>query len=208
MCIVISWISLIHFIIRRKFFSHLFYIPVCCYTVSSFFFFQSLNSVLLTKLPFLSSFFISRERIQTEEALTHHNHTTPIIYYKTSKWRTATATEDKWNRPSSLRTWKRFVIKRQRRIKVVRARVISSLQNFRKSNQQTLLRRKTNRLFWWTTNNTNTLFSLSLAHRKHAKQEVIQDAVDCAKIVRETFFFVFSFSARTWKVTFCLCLGR
>jgi len=29
MCIVISWISLIHFIIRRKFFSHLFYIPVC-----------------------------------------------------------------------------------------------------------------------------------------------------------------------------------
>lgn len=28
-----------------------------------------------------------------------------------------------------------------------RARVISSLQNFRKSNQQTLLRRKTNRLF-------------------------------------------------------------
>lgn len=63
MCIMISWISLIHFIIRRKFFSHLFYIPVCCYTVSSFFFFQSLNSVLLTKLPFLSSFFISR--IQT-----------------------------------------------------------------------------------------------------------------------------------------------
>ena len=204
---MISWISLIHFIIRRKFFSHLFYIPVCCYTVSSFFFFQSLNSVLLTKLPFLSSFFISRIQ-QTEEANTHHNHTTPIIYYKTSKWRTATATEDKWNRPSSLRTWKRFVIKRQRRIKVVRARVISSLQNFRKSNQQTLLRRKTNRLFWWTTNNTNTLFSLSLAHRKHAKQEVIQDAVDCAKIVRETFFFVFSSSARTWKVTFCLCLGR
>ena len=29
MCVVISWISLIHFIIRRKFFSHLFYIPVC-----------------------------------------------------------------------------------------------------------------------------------------------------------------------------------
>lgn len=29
MCIMISWISLIHFIIRRKFFSHLFYIPVC-----------------------------------------------------------------------------------------------------------------------------------------------------------------------------------
>ena len=26
---MISWISLIHFIIRRKFFSHLFYIPVC-----------------------------------------------------------------------------------------------------------------------------------------------------------------------------------
>ena len=49
-------------------------------------------------------------------------------------------------------------------------------------------------------NNTPSLFSLSLTHRK---QEVIQDAVDCAKIVRETFFFVFSFSARTWKVTFC-----
>ena len=207
---MISWISLIHFVIRRKFFSHLSYLfvatlsrPSSASSVSEFmkFFWRNFHFCL-------SSFFSIRERIQTEEAITHHNHTTPIIYYKTSKWRTATATEDKWNRPSSLRTWKRFVIKRQRRIKVVRARVISSLQNFRKSNQQTLLRRKTNRLFWWTTNNTNTLFSLSLAHRKHAKQEVIQDAVDCAKIVRETFFFVFSSSARTWKVTFCLCLGR
>ena len=82
-----------------------------------------LNSVLLTKLPFLSSFFIcAKARIQTEEAITQHNHTTPIIYYKTSKWRTATATEDKWNRPSSLRTWKRCDTKRRRRIKVVRAR--------------------------------------------------------------------------------------
>ena len=73
MCIVISWISLIHFIIRRKFFSHLFYIPVCCYTVSSFFFFQSLNSVLLTKgkLPFLSSFFIFRESADTDRRSKH-----------------------------------------------------------------------------------------------------------------------------------------
>ena len=70
MCIVISWISLIHFIIRRKFFSHLFYIPVCCYTVSSFFF-QSLNSVLLTKLPFLSSFFIFRESADTDRRSKH-----------------------------------------------------------------------------------------------------------------------------------------
>ena len=35
------------------------------------------------------------ELLKQTEALTHHNHTTPIIYYKTSKWRTATATEDK-----------------------------------------------------------------------------------------------------------------
>lgn len=71
MCIVISWISLIHFIIRRKFFSHLFYIPVCCYTVSSFFFFQSLNSVLLTKLPFLSVVIFYFQRKDTDRGSTH-----------------------------------------------------------------------------------------------------------------------------------------
>jgi len=75
MCIVISWISLIHFIIRRKFFSHLFYIPVCCYTVSSFFFFfQSLNSVLLTKLPFLSVvifYFADTDRGSTHSSQPH-----------------------------------------------------------------------------------------------------------------------------------------
>jgi len=71
MCVVISWISLIHFIIRRKFFSHLFYIPVCCYTVSSFFFFQSLNSVLLTKLPFLSVVIFYFQRKDTDRGSTH-----------------------------------------------------------------------------------------------------------------------------------------
>ena len=156
---MISWISLINFIIRRIFFSHLSHLFLATLSPPSSSSVSEFSSLRNENFHFLSSLFIcAKARIQTE-AITHHNHT-PIIYYKTSKWRTATATEDKWNRPSSLRTWKRCDIKRRRRIKDVSARVIS-LQNFRKSNQQTLLRRKTNRLFWWTTNNTNTLFSLS-----------------------------------------------
>lgn len=72
MCIVISWISLIHFIIRRKFFL----ISLTCLLFLHclvLLLLQSLNSVLLTKgkLPFLSSFFIFRESADTDRRSKH-----------------------------------------------------------------------------------------------------------------------------------------
>jgi hypothetical protein len=149
MCIVISWISLIHFIIRRKFFSHLFYIPVCCYTVSSFFFFQSLNSVLLTKLPFLSVVIFYFQRKDTDRGSTHSSQPHDA-YYLLQNIKMENSNSNGGQMKPSIKSADMKEVCHQKTTtnkSSSRARVISSLQNFRKSNQQTLLRRKTNRLF-------------------------------------------------------------